>query len=223
MSLVKSNRITNLDNDGPVEFIEGLEVSLGKELIIKGKISDGTSTGVSGQYLVSTPNGISWAGLPQNLSSSSDVTFRNITSTQDVVVNGSLTVNGTSIGLSNLGIGSNEITLNNDITGAPVDDANIIVNRGTSLDTRLRWNETEQRWQFTNDGVIYYNMLLPTETDFGGPEQFGASGDATVYSVASTGTRTISSVTYTRLNLMLHRYMKILYIMLTQDHFMFIL
>jgi hypothetical protein len=200
MSLVKSNRITNLDNDGPVEFIEGLEVSLGKELIIKGKISDGTSTGVSGQYLVSTPNGISWAGLPQNLSSSSDVTFRNITSTQDVVVNGSLTVNGTSIGLSNLGIGSNEITLNNDITGAPVDDANIIVNRGTSLDTRLRWNETEQRWQFTNDGVIYYNMLLPTETDFGGPEQFGASGDATVYSVASTETRTISSVTYTRLN-----------------------
>jgi hypothetical protein len=200
MSLVKSNRITNLNNDGPVEFIEGLEVPSNKQLVLRGKISDGTTTGVSGQYLVTTPTGVTWAGLPQGLSSSSDVTFRNITSSQDVIVNGSLTVNGTSIGLSNLGIGSNEVTLNNDVTGSPVDDANIIVNRGLEPDTRLRWNELEQRWQFTNDGVIYYNMLLPTETDFGGPEQFGASGDDTVYSVASTGTRTISSVTYTRLN-----------------------
>lgn len=200
MSLVKSNRITNLNNDGPVEFLEGLEIPLEKELVIRGKISDGTNTGISGQYLVATPTGVSWAGLPQNLSSSSDVTFRNITSTEDVIVNGSLTVNGTSIGLSNLGIGSNEITLNNDTSGSPVDDANIIVNRGLSPDTRIRWNETEERWQFTNDGITYYNMLLPTETDFGGPEQFGASGDDNVYSISSTGTRTISSVTYTRLN-----------------------
>ena len=200
MSLVKSNRITNLNNDGPPEFIEGLEISSGKQLVVLGKISDGTTTGVSGQYLISTTTGISWAGLPQNISSTSDVTFRNITSSQDVIINGSLTVNGTSIGLSNLGIGSNEVTLNNDVTGSPVDNANIIVNRGVEPDTRLRWNETEERWQFTNDGITYYNMLLPTETDFGGPEQFGASGDSVVYSVASSGTRTISSLTYTRLN-----------------------
>jgi hypothetical protein len=200
MSLVKSNRFTNLNNDGPPEFIEGLEIPSEKELIIRGKISDGSSTGISGQYLVATPTGISWAGLPQNLTSGADVTFRNITSSEDVIVNGSLTVNGTSIGLSNLGIGSNEITLNNDTIGTPVDDANIIVNRGLSPDTRIRWNETEERWQFTNDGITYYNMLLPTETDFGGPEQFGASGDDAVYSISSVGTRTISSVTYTRLN-----------------------
>lgn len=200
MSLVKSNSITNLNNNGPVEFLQGLEIPANKQLVIKGKISDGTSTGVSGQYLVATATGISWAGLPQNLSSTSDVTFRNVTTTQNVIVNGSLTVNGTSIGLSNLGIGSNEITLNNDTVGIPEDDANIIVNRGTQPDTRIKWNETTGRWQFTNDGTTYYNMLLPTETDFGGPEQFGASGDDNVYAISSTGTRTLNSVTYTRLN-----------------------
>lgn len=199
MSLVKSNRITNLNNDGPVEAIEGLVISAGKRLSILGPIDttgDGLGVGTSGQYLTSTVTGLQWSSLPQNISTSSNVTFKNITATEDIVVSGSLTVNGTNIGLSNLKVGSNEIILNSDVVGPPSNDANIVVNRGDEADTVLKWSEAQQRWQFTNDGTTYYNMLLPTETDFGVAEQFGASGDGNVYEINSTSYQVDGSNTY---------------------------
>ncbi len=199
MSLVKTDRITNLDNDGQVEAIKGLKISTGKVLTILGPLDtsgDGIGVGTSGQYLTSTGTGLQWAGLPQQISTTSDVTFRDITASRDVVINGSLRVNGTSIGLSNLGVGSNEIRLNNDVVGPPTDDANIIVNRGDEDDTVLKWSEASQRWQFTNDGTTYYNMLLPVETDFGVAEQFGASGDGDEYEVSSSSYQVDGSNTY---------------------------
>lgn len=192
MSLVKTNRITNLEDNNQVEFIQGLKVSAGKKLTVLGTLEAGTTgVGTSGQYLQSTATGVRWISLPQNIATTADVTFNKVTTTTDIIVNGSLTVNGTSIGLSNLGIGSNQITLNNDVTtGSPTSDANIIVRRGSSNSTLLKWSEAQQRWQFTNDGVTYYNMLLPNETDFGVATQFGASGDPKVYVVGSTSTIT---------------------------------
>lgn len=202
MSLVKTNRITNLEDNGQVEAIQGLKISSGKKLTISGALEAGnTGNGISGQYLQSTATGVRWAGLPQDISSTADVTFRNITSSQNVIIEGSLQVNGTSIGLSNLGIGSNEITLNNDVIGSPTDDANIIVNRGDQPDTLLRWSEAQQRWQFTNDGSTYYNILLPTETDFGVAEQFGSSGDGNVYNIQTASLQTAGSNTYLKVTL----------------------
>lgn len=199
MSLVKTNRITNLNNDGQVEAIEGLKISTGKKLSILGPIDvtgDGLGVGTLGQYLTSTVTGLQWSSLPQNISTSSNVTFKNITATEDITIIGSLTVNGTNIGLSNLQVGSNEIILNSDVVGPPSDDANIVVNRGDEADTILKWSEAQQRWQFTNDGTTYYNMLLPTETDFGVAEQFGASGDGTVYEIISSSYQVDGSNTY---------------------------
>ena len=204
MSLVKSNRITNLTNDGPVEAVKGLSIPLAEKLVILGSVDlvgDGTGVGQSGQFLASTGTGVSWTALPQDISGSADVTFNSLTTIQDVTIQGSLQVNGTSIGLSNLGVGSNEIILNNDVVGQPEDDANIIVNRGDEIDTVLKWSEAQQRWQFTNDGVTYYNMLLPTETDFGVAEQFGASGDGNEYAVSSFASVTEGSEVYLALNL----------------------
>lgn len=109
--------------------------------------------------------------------------------TGDLVVDGSINVNGSKIGLSDLFVGTSLIRLNSDLpdTATPqtdgTDDAVIEVNRGSQLDTALRWNELAKRWQFSNDGVNYNNILLPSETDFGGAEEFGASGDASRYNV----------------------------------------
>lgn len=47
------------------------------------------------------------------------------------------------------------LTLNEDLTGTPTGNAGIIVNRGDLTDVSIRFNETEDAWEYTNDGVEY--------------------------------------------------------------------
>jgi hypothetical protein len=47
------------------------------------------------------------------------------------------------------------LTLNESITGTPIGDAGIIVNRGDLSDVAIRFNETEDQWEYTNDGTEY--------------------------------------------------------------------
>lgn len=53
------------------------------------------------------------------------------------------------------------ITLNAVNPGVAGTDAYIYVERGTSgNDSAIKWNESTDRWQFTNDGSTYYNMVI---------------------------------------------------------------
>lgn len=45
----------------------------------------------------------------------------------------------------------------------PTLDASVVVERSAQSDTRVRWNETSDRWEFTNDGSTYYNIPVPSE------------------------------------------------------------
>lgn len=51
------------------------------------------------------------------------------------------------------GTPSATFTLNNDVTGAPTEDVLLRVERGTEPDVFLRWNETLDIWELTNDGI----------------------------------------------------------------------
>jgi hypothetical protein len=64
-----------------------------------------------------------------------------------------------------LNVTSNIITLLSNVVGDSVSNASITVNRGTNADVALRWEEEIDRWQFTNDGNIYYNLPTPSEYD----------------------------------------------------------
>jgi hypothetical protein len=122
--------------------------------------------------------------------------------TGDLVVDGSINVNGSKIGLSDLFVGTSLIRLNSDLPDDQnpafdgTDDAIIEVNRGAQPDTALRWNELARRWQFSNDGINYNNILLPSETDFGGAEEFGASGDPNRYNVINVTDNVVGSNTF---------------------------
>ena len=52
-------------------------------------------------------------------------------------------------------IGDSQILLNRDETGAPSQNAGIIVERGTSTNVSLRWAEGTDTWEYTNDGSTY--------------------------------------------------------------------
>ena len=75
----------------------------------------------------------------------------------DATVTGNLTVSGTTtiINTTELQIGDNIITLNADLPGTstPSQNSGIEINRGTSSNVSLFWNETNDKWSFTNDGA----------------------------------------------------------------------
>jgi hypothetical protein len=52
------------------------------------------------------------------------------------------------------------ITLNSDFTtGTPTEDGGIIVKRGDDDDAIIRWNETLNYWELTNDGTTFSKIL----------------------------------------------------------------
>ena len=75
-------------------------------------------------------------------------------------ITGDLTVSGTTTSINStvLDVNDNKITLNSDYTADPTQDAGIVINRGTATDVELRWNETTDKWQFTNDGTTYNDL-----------------------------------------------------------------
>lgn len=43
-------------------------------------------------------------------------------------------------------------------TGTPDEDVSLMIERGDSTNTGLKWNETTDKWQFTNNGTNWYNI-----------------------------------------------------------------
>lgn len=84
----------------------------------------------------------------------------------NLTVSGDLTVNGTTttINTATLNVSDNIIVLNNDVTGSPSENAGIEVERGTSTNVLVRWNETDDCWEFTNDGTKYERIVGDTLT-----------------------------------------------------------
>lgn len=87
--------------------------------------------------------------------------------TNDLTVGGNLTVSGSVVYLNveELLIEDNIITLNSNVSASPTLNAGIEVERGTETNTSIRWNETLDVWEFTNDGTNY-NALGSGEGGF---------------------------------------------------------
>lgn len=109
----------------------------------------------------------------------------------DVSITGNLTIIGqtTYANTTTALIADNILTLNAAINqaAAPTVNAGVEVDRGTSSNVSLLWNETSDKWTFTNDGSTYYDMADAARLD----SVFGlANGTA---GVANTDYTTISA------------------------------
>lgn len=96
-----------------------------------------------------------------------------VTVANNLVVTGNLTVTGTTtyVNTTIMNIADNIITLNADVVGAPSENAGIEINRGSSANSVLRWNETSDTWELTNDGTTFgrihsklQDVVLGTDT-----------------------------------------------------------
>jgi hypothetical protein len=138
-----------------------------------------TDTGANGQVVVSTEGNarltIDSAGL---------ATFA-----QGVVVQGNLTVSGTTttVNSTQLNVGDNLITLNANVTGTPTLDAGFEVKRGSSPTARLYWDETNDDWRVTPDnGSSVYKLW------HGGNDGTGSGLDADYVRGATPNTSAVA-------------------------------
>jgi hypothetical protein len=109
-----------------------------------------------------------------------------------VTINGNLVVTGntTSINSTDLIVNDNIITLNGNVTGAPVLNAAIAVNRGSSANVQLRWNESFDKWQLTNNGSTFGNIATTGNIDLTGLTIFDTANSVTLYSGAVSSGQT---------------------------------
>lgn len=102
---------------------------------------------------VTITNGVISIGQP--VATSSNPVFNNL------IVNGNLTVAGTTttISQSALDVGNASISVLSGQLGIPTQNGSFIVNRGSSPDVAIRWNEANDTWELTADGVSYSAIL----------------------------------------------------------------
>ena len=151
---------------------------------------------VNGDLIKYNSSTSKWENLtPAYLTSESDtldtITGRGNTTSNnltigDLTITGNLLVQGTTTNtnVNTLSVSNNEIIINDGTTGSPSQNGSIRIDRGTETDTVLRWNESTDKWEWTNDGTNYYNLnnyTLSVGTTL-------ASNEATVTLTATDGT-----------------------------------
>lgn len=102
-----------------------------------------TNTGVVSLAGTSNQIAVSNTGTAYTVALANDVTIPN-----DLTVTGNLTVNGTTTTLNTetLAVEDNTILLNKNVSGVPSANAGIEVERGSSTNASLIWNETSEFW-----------------------------------------------------------------------------
>lgn len=88
--------------------------------------------------------------IPQDIGTSASVTF------ETLVVTNLFATNNQSTSQANLNVSAGEIVLNAGVVGPPTQDGAIVIDRGSSASVEIRWNETADRWEATNDGSNYH-------------------------------------------------------------------
>ncbi len=118
----------------------------------------------------------------------------------NLVVGGNLTVSGTttSINTETISLADNIIDLNSNFTtGTPTENSGIRVVRGDLNAVQVRWNESTDKWEFTNDGTNYSTVAGIESPTFTGtvtiPAGASIAGFAPIASPTFTGAVTVAA------------------------------
>ena len=98
-----------------------------------------------------------------------------------VTISGNLTVTGTTttVNTETINLADNIILLNSNEAGTPSQDGGIEIERGTATNVSLIWDESADRWAFTNDGSTFYNIPISSEyNNYAHPTQSAIDVDA---------------------------------------------
>jgi len=118
----------------------------------------------------------------------------------NLTVGGNLTISGstTTVNSSTVNIGDSIITLNSDETGTPSQDAGIEVERGTSTNKSLYWDESASRWTVGGETFVAGTFIgnLTGTVDSAGTlstaRNFSLTGDVTASAVSFDGSGNVA-------------------------------
>ena len=132
--------VTDAGGDGSLAYSAGVVTYTGPSATeARAHFSAGTGVAYSnGQFSIGQP-----------VSTSDNVTFNN------AIVDGNLTVNGTTttVNSNDVNIGDATLTLNSDETGTPSQDAGITIERGTATNKSFHWDESEDEWSVFGERI----------------------------------------------------------------------
>ena len=170
-------------NDDTVTFAAGTGVALttssGSDTITFTNSGVTALTGTANEIVVSANTGSITLSLPTNPTVAGNLT-----------VTGDLTVNGTSTVLNTetLAVEDNIVLLNSNVTSTPAANAGIEVERGTSANASLFWDESTDKWT-VNDSTTSKAIALVGDATFNTFSTFtDGSNSATPDSSADTFT-----------------------------------
>ena len=162
--------VTDAGGDGSLTYSAGA-------ITYTGPSAAETRAHFSGGTGVSITNGV--VAIGQAVGTTSNVTFN------DAVVNGNLTVNGTTttVNTETLNLADNQIVLNSNEAGTPTQNGGIEIERGTAANKTLVWNEADDKW------------TVGSETFVAGTFEGALSGNASTATTLQTA-RTIGGVSF---------------------------
>ena len=178
--------VTNTAISFPVTSVGGVTGAVSNTQLLNSILAvDGSGSGLDADKL----DGLESASFANAAFANTRFASSGGSITGDVSVTGNLTIIGQTIyaNTTTALIADNIITLNAAINqaSAPTVDAGFEIDRGSSANVSLLWNETSDKWTFTNDGTTYFNIADAGRLD-------------SVFSLAN-GTAGVANTDYTTL------------------------
>ncbi len=116
----------------------------------------------------------------------------------NLVVGGNLTISGTttSVNTETISLADNIIDLNSNFTtGTPTENAGLRILRGDSANVQVRWNESSDVWDFTNDGTNYSAIAGLASPTFTGTATIPTLTLTNALSISNGGTGATTAMT----------------------------
>jgi len=89
-------------------------------------------------------------------------------------------------------------TLNQDQVGGPGSDVDLEVERGANPNVAIRWNESSEKWEFTNDGVSYADIGAAAGSFYTQTELDGGVLDFRYYTKTQLDAGSLDTLYYTQ-------------------------
>ena len=187
-----SGTMTNLGNVSIALTVQPNSVALGTDTT--GNYVAG-ATGGTGVTITGTA-GEGWSptiAIGQAVATTSNVTFADITATGNTILQGNLTVSGTTttVNTETINLADNIITLNSNEAGTPSQNSGIEIERGTSTNKTLVWDEAADKWTIGSETFVAATVEANLTGNSTGTHTGAVVGNADTATTLATA-RTIS-------------------------------